>query len=112
MHSSQIALVTMSEGSQEVVMPSKTYSAMMAGQAILAVAPEESDLVDLIKKEDCGWWYAPGDVAGFLECLSTIKSNKKLLLEKRKNAYRVAHENFGQAFLAKYWQEMFESLQN
>ena len=34
MQSSQIALVTMAEGSQEVVMPSKTYSAMMAGQAI------------------------------------------------------------------------------
>ena len=45
MQSSQIALVTMSEGSQEVA-PSKTYSAMMAGQAILAVAPEDSDLVD------------------------------------------------------------------
>ena len=83
MQSSQIALVTMSEGSQEVVMPSKTYSAMMAGQAILAVAPEDSDLVDLIKASDCGWWVSPGDVNGFQECLVEIQSNQNLLLEKR-----------------------------
>ena len=111
MQSSQIALVTMSEGSQEVVMPSKTYSAMMAGQAILAVAPEDSDLVDLIKASDCGWWVSPGDVNGFQECLIEIHSNQDLLLEKRQNAFRVAHEQFGQGCLAKQWVEVFESLQ-
>ena len=112
MQSSQIALVTMSEGSQEVVMPSKTYSAMMAGQAILAVAPENSDLVDLIKAANCGWWVVPGDVEGFQECLSIIQSNKNLLLEKRQNAYRVAHEQYGQGSLAKQWVEVFQSLQS
>ena len=112
MQSSQIALVTMSEGSQEVVMPSKTYSAMMAGQAILAVAPEDSDLVDLIKATNCGWWVAPGDIVGFQECLLVIQSDKDLLLEKRQNAFRVAHEQFGQGSLAKQWVEVFESLQS
>ena len=111
MQSSQIALVTMSEGSQEVVMPSKTYSAMMAGQAILAVAPEDSDLVDLIKNTDCGWWVNPGDVKGFRACLAAIKSNQNLLLEKRQNAFRVAHKIFGQGCLAEQWVEVFESLQ-
>ena len=111
MQSSQIALVTMAEGSQEVVMPSKTYSAMMAGQAILAVAPEESDLVDLIKASECGWWVRPGDFNGFQECLVEIRSNHNLLLEKRQNAFRVAHEQFGQGCLAKQWVRIFESLQ-
>ena len=101
----------MSEGSQEVVMPSKTYSAMMAGQAILAVAPEDSDLVDLIKNTDCGWWVNPGDVKGFRACLAAIKSNQNLLLEKRQNAFRVAHKIFGQGCLAEQWVEVFESLQ-
>jgi hypothetical protein len=59
MLSSQVALVTMVPGAENVVMPSKTYSAMMAGQAILAIAPEASDLVDTIKAADCGWWVKP-----------------------------------------------------
>ena len=54
MQSCQIALVTMSEGAQEVVMPSK-FSAMMAGQAILRSHQKISE-VDLIKVADCGWW--------------------------------------------------------
>ena len=41
MESADVALVTMVPGSETVVMPSKTYSAMMAGQAILAIAPED-----------------------------------------------------------------------
>ena len=65
MLSSQVALVTMVPGAENVVMPSKTYSAMMAGQAILAIAPEGSDLVDTIKAADCGWWVAP-EVGGRL----------------------------------------------
>ena len=111
MQSCQIALVTMSEGAQEVVMPSKTYSAMMAGQAILAVAPEDSDLVDLIKVSNCGWWVAPNDSKGFKECLLAIQSDRELLLQKRQNAFRVAHEHYGQGCLAKQWVKVFESLQ-
>jgi glycosyltransferase involved in cell wall biosynthesis len=110
MQSSQIALVTMSEGAQEVVMPSKTYSAMMAGQAILAVAPEDSDLVDLIKAANCGWWVVPGDYKGLNECLLAIKSDKKLLLEKRQRAFRFAHKYFSQEILAKEWASLINKI--
>ena len=36
----EVAMVTMISGAENVVLPSKTYSAMAAGQAILAIAPE------------------------------------------------------------------------
>ena len=103
MESADVALVTMVPGSETVVMPSKTYSAMMAGQAILAIAPEDSDLVDLIKAADCGWWVAPGDVAGFAAALDQISADPEGLLEKRENAYQYAHANLGQDALAKEW---------
>lgn len=112
LQSAPIALVTMSEGAQEVVMPSKTYSAMMAGQAILAVAPENSDLVDLIKRYDCGWWVRPGDSEGFQRCLKEIQSNSSQLQQKRMQAFEAAQTHFGQARLAKAWIATFETLQN
>ncbi|MGK0309938.1 MAG: glycosyltransferase involved in cell wall biosynthesis [Lentimonas sp.] len=110
MKAADIALVTMSPGSQTVVMPSKTYSAMMAGQAILAIAPEDSDLVDMIKASDCGWWVEPGDVDGLEKVLVKIGSNPEEILEKRGRAYRYAHEYFGQDALVKKWQALFETL--
>ena len=82
MESADVALVTMVPGSETVVMPSKTYSAMMAGQAILAIAPEDSDLVDLIKAAECGWWVAPGAVAGLAAALDQISADPEGLLAK------------------------------
>jgi glycosyltransferase involved in cell wall biosynthesis len=103
MESAEVALVTMAPGSETVVMPSKTYSAMMAGQAILAIAPEDSDLVDLIKADDCGWWVEPGDVDGLAAVVAAIQSDAEGLLKKRERAYHYAQSHLGQDRLAEKW---------
>jgi len=103
MESADVALVTMVPGSETVVMPSKTYSAMMAGQAILAIAPENSDLVDLIKAADCGWFVEPGDVAGLAKVVEAISADAAGVLEKREHAYQYAQAHLGQDALAKDW---------
>jgi glycosyltransferase involved in cell wall biosynthesis len=95
-------------GSDTVVMPSKTYSAMMAGQAILAIAPEDSDLVDLIKAEDCGWWVEPGDVDGLAAVVAAIQSDAEGLLKKRERAYHYAQSHLGQDRLAEKWMRVVD----
>ncbi|MGE9292514.1 MAG: hypothetical protein ACQKBW_02785, partial [Puniceicoccales bacterium] len=62
MRQSDIALIIMGEGAENILMPSKAYSALVAGQALLAIAPEHSDLAEIIRLEKCGWLVAPGDV--------------------------------------------------
>ena len=111
MEEAEIALVTMSDGSEQVVMPSKTYSAMMAGQAILAIAPENSDLVDLIKKTDCGWWVTPGESQKLKQLLTTIKEDKVLLKEKEK-MHLLPHKYFSQSCLAEDWISLFHKLED
>jgi glycosyltransferase involved in cell wall biosynthesis len=103
MRKAEIALVTMAPGSETVVMPSKAYSAMMAGQALLAIAPEASDLVDLIRRADCGWWVAPDDLEALATTLETIASNLEAVLEKRVHAYRYAQSYLSQDALAADW---------
>lgn len=110
MAAADLALVTMSPGAETVVMPSKTYSAMMAGQAILAIAPENSDLVDLIKETDCGWWVEPGDVVGLEQTIREIIESPTTLRQRQAKAIQFAHENFGQEQLAKKWISLFEAL--
>ena len=103
MESADVGLVTMVPGSETVVMPSKTYSAMMAGQAILAIAPEDSDLIDLIKAADCGWFVEPGYVDGLARVVEAICMDPEGLLEKRQNAYLYAQANLGQDALVDDW---------
>ena len=101
--STDVALVTMVPGSETVVMPSKTYSAMMAGQAILAIAPEDSDLVDLIKIADCGWFVKPGDFDGLAGVVEAICTDPEGLLKKRQNAFLYAQAHLGQDILVNDW---------
>ena len=103
MESADVALVTMVPGSETVVMPSKTYSAMMAGQAILAIAPEDSDLIDLIKAADCGWFVEPGDFDGLARVVEAICTDPEGLLEKRQNAHLYAQAHLGQDALVDDW---------
>ena len=103
MESADVALVTMVPGSETVVMPSKTYSAMMAGQAILAIAPEDSDLIDLIKTADCGWFVEPRDIDGLARVVEAIYTDPEGLLKKRQNAYLYAQAHLGQDTLVNDW---------
>jgi glycosyltransferase involved in cell wall biosynthesis len=110
MLAADVALVTMAPGAEKVVMPSKTYSAMAAGQAILAICPKESDLADLITAHDCGWVIEPDDHAGLQARLSALASDREGLLVKRCNAYNAAHTHYSMEALGKQWLDLLASL--
>jgi len=110
MLSADVALVTMRPGAEKVVMPSKTYSAMAAGQAVLAVCPRGSDLADLIALHDCGWVIEPGDVEGLRSRLESLPGAPGEILEKRRNAWKAAHEHYSMNAAGWYWKELLESL--
>jgi colanic acid biosynthesis glycosyl transferase WcaI len=107
MADAQLALVTMAPGAENVVMPSKTYSALVAGQAIVAVCAIESDLADLVRRYDCGWIVEPGDFGALRNCLQEICSNPVGLLEKRQRAFEAGHSRFESAIVAREWNDLF-----
>ncbi len=110
MKQAQVALVTIARGAERVVMPSKTYSALVAGQAVLAVCPQESDLADLVKKHNCGWVVEPGDTDGLAAALRIISGQPGVLLEKRRRAFAAGHELYESTIVAKQWLCLFEEL--
>ena len=111
MRHAHVALVTMVRGAENVVMPSKTYSALVAGQAILAICPRQSDLADLVFKHDCGWVVEPGDVEGLRTILGKIVQDSEGLLEKRRRAFACGHSEYDVRVLSKKWIELFRELE-
>ena len=93
-----------------VVLPSKTFSALAAGQAILAICPKDSDLADLVLKYDCGWVVAPGDVKSLRLQIQNIVTNRNELLSKRSNAYKVGQGMYSSYTVADKWVALGESL--
>lgn len=111
MLAADIALVTMKPGGEKVVMPSKTYSAMAAGQAILAVCPRHSDLADTVLSHDCGWVVEPGDIAGFRALLESLPARSDDVLIKRRNSYAAARKYYSMQAIGMQWVALFKTLQ-
>jgi glycosyltransferase involved in cell wall biosynthesis len=110
MRRAHVALVTIRRGAERVVMPSKTYSAMAAGQAILAICPRDSDLADIVRAEECGWIVAPGRPQDLRGVLAEIASRRDLLQQKRVNAFAAGQGKFSEVAVGKEWIGLLEEL--
>lgn len=108
MKAAQVALVTLKDGAGGLVMPSKTYSALVAGQAVLAVCPRESDLAELIRRHDAGWVIAPGDTAGLVALVKHILNHPEEVLEKRRKAWQAGHRYYEQRVIARRWRSLIQ----
>lgn len=106
-----VALVTIAAGGERVVMPSKTYSALVAGQAILAICRRDSDLADLVVRHDCGWVVEPGDYAGLVNILTRVADHPDELMAKRQNSFVEGHRLYDMTPVAAEWTSLFSALQ-
>jgi glycosyltransferase involved in cell wall biosynthesis len=102
LRTAEIAIVTMREGAENVLIPSKTFSSLSAGQAILAVAPSSSDLADTIRLHECGWLFEPGDNQKLTSLFLSIANGDENLSGKQKNAVAAA-ECYTPDRLVKNW---------
>lgn len=100
---SDIAIVSQRQGARLAPIPSKTYSAMASGAAILAIAPAGSELYDLVRCNKCGLVVEPGNVKGFVAALKELVVDS----DKREAAghacLRVVRERLDIDKLAKKW---------
>ena len=61
MSSGHIAIVTIGTGYEGLSMPSKTYSMMATGNAILGISQPPNDLADTVARHGCGANFDPAD---------------------------------------------------
>lgn len=87
-----ISLVSLDEGMEDLMVPSKVFSYMAAGSAILAIANDYSELADVIDGSGCGLRVAPRKPDRIAETLRImISAPEKLAAYKRMS--RVLAEN-------------------
>src|SRR5690606_25986340 len=110
MTSSQLSLVTLKESAAHTCVPSKAYSALAAGSALIAVAPERSDLAALVRRHRCGAVVSPGDVDGLVDALRQFVDDPARLDEARRRARAAAVEAYGIRRLAERWESFLRSV--
>lgn len=103
-----IALVTLRTSASGLVLPSKTYSAFVAGQAVLAVAGADSDLSTLVARHDAGWVVRPGDAAGLAQLVRALAREPATVARKRLRAWQAGHREYEQRVIAGRWRRLIE----
>jgi colanic acid biosynthesis glycosyl transferase WcaI len=62
--SCNLAVVAIEPGADRLAIPSKLQGILASGRPVLALAPEESELAQLVEKHRCGWVVADFDDPG------------------------------------------------
>lgn len=74
-----LTLVSVSEGMESLVAPSKLYPALAAMRPIAAICPEGTYLRDLLTQADCGSSFSNGDGAGLADFIRLLANNQHLV---------------------------------
>jgi glycosyltransferase involved in cell wall biosynthesis len=75
--SGDMHVVTVKRGLEGVVVPSKLYPTLAAGRPVLGIAPEESDVVRIIRRSGCGLAANPDDPNSVAEAIRGVLHNSE-----------------------------------
>jgi colanic acid biosynthesis glycosyl transferase WcaI len=100
---SDVSIATLREAAKRTSIPSKAFSALAAGSALLAVAPADSDLAELVRRYAVGGVVEPGDVPGFVRAVERLAPWTGEGRTARERARAAAVERFDVGRLAERW---------
>jgi glycosyltransferase involved in cell wall biosynthesis len=89
-----VSLVSLDQGMEDLMVPSKTFYYLAAGSAIIAIANENSELSDLLEQRDCGLLVPPGQPDILAENLKSLASSPKRIALMKSNARQLAEEKY------------------
>lgn len=88
-----LAVVSLGKNTSKIAMPSKLYSYLAVGAPILSLAANDSELARFVSKYNMGQNFEPDKVAGIVNFIVSLKSDKKQSIEFSTNALG-ASKNF------------------
>jgi colanic acid biosynthesis glycosyl transferase WcaI len=88
--SGDMHVVTVKRGLEGVVVPSKLYPTLAAGRPVLGVAPEESDVVRIIRRTGCGVAANPDDPASVAEAIRGVLRDPEQLQVMARQAREIS----------------------
>jgi colanic acid biosynthesis glycosyl transferase WcaI len=88
--SGDMHVVTVKRGLEGVVVPSKLYPTLAAGRPVLGVAPEETDVVRIIRRTGCGIAANPDDPASVAEAIRSVLHDSEQLQTMGRRAREIS----------------------
>jgi len=85
-------VVTVKPGLEGVVVPSKLYGILAAGRPVLAIAPEASDVVRIVRRTGCGVAADPREPEAVAEAVRELARDSERIAHMGRRAREVARD--------------------
>ena len=105
-----IHVVLLKKGLGKVSVPSKTYSIMASGRAVVAAIDPGTEVVRLIEGGQCGLSVAPDDPSALIEALGTLLGNPGQIREFGERARKFVEHVASPVAVAHRYVEVLQSL--
>jgi len=104
-----VHLVVMGDRMIGIVHPCKIYGAMAVGRPILAIAPENSHISEIMKKQSIGFRLCHGDVTGVVQRIITLADMAEVERNRLgENAARLVQNKYSQTILRNRFVDILE----
>jgi colanic acid biosynthesis glycosyl transferase WcaI len=108
--SADIAVVMQEKGTESLSMPSKIYSSMAAGSAIMALTAADSDLASIVRKHQMGFVCGQDDIEGAVSVLQGLARDPRKLDAARSRAREAAVEDYSKEVIYDQWLASLQKL--
>jgi glycosyltransferase involved in cell wall biosynthesis len=109
--SCDVSLISMAEGMEGIVAPSKIYSTLAAGKAVGVICPEKSFLKDLVMDAQCGESVRNGDAQGLADFLLMLSNNSSLCQKMGYNARQYFCSHFTKAIAISNYLKVIDKIE-
>jgi colanic acid biosynthesis glycosyl transferase WcaI len=107
--SGDMHVVTVKRGLEGVVVPSKLYPILAAGRPVLGIAPEESDVVRIVRRTGCGIAADPDHPGAVADAVRSVLHNPEQLSRMARRA-RESASSYDRVKQLKIFVETLEDL--
>ncbi len=107
-----VSIVSISEGMEGLVAPSKLYSALASGRPIASICSEHSYLNEIFAEANCGSTVRNGDSAGLAAYLQQLSQNPHLAQTLGESGRQYCLKNYTVEKISKDYLKLFRSLES
>ncbi|MCY7284803.1 MAG: glycosyltransferase family 4 protein [Cyanobacteria bacterium CAN_BIN43] len=101
-----LSLVSVSEGVESLVAPSKLYPALSAGRPVTVICPRHSYLNHLIEEAQCGKTFINGDAEGLAAFIRLLMGDRELAEQMGQSGRRYLKNHFTPKIIAQQYLEV------
>jgi len=105
-----LSLVSVDQGMEGLVAPSKLYGILAAGRPVGVICEEHSYLCELVKEAEFGAAFRNGDATGLAEFIRHLANNKHLANQMGKAGRRYLESNFTPEIIAQEYYEVLHQV--